>query len=305
MLSVIFAVLAAAGNAVASVLQRSAARKYQNSDDRGIRLVWHLLHRPPWLGGIAAMMIGFVFQVLALATGPIIVVQPILVLELGFTLLLTTVVFGTRLGRPEWVAVAGMSVGLALLLAGLYPTGGNAGSASALGWTIGSAVTLAVVGVLLVLAHRGEHDRKTAYFGAATGIMFGFTAVLVAGATQSVHGGLPGLFTTWQVWGVVVVGPASFFLLQRTLESGRLVAAQPPMTLANPLVAVAWGLLVFGEQARSGGWIAADLIGAGLVTVSTVALARSALFHDAGHRRDADSQDAPRTARNTGNRQAR
>jgi NADPH:quinone reductase-like Zn-dependent oxidoreductase len=59
------------------------------------------------------------------ATGPILLIQPILVIELAFTLLLSSVVFAARLRLREWVAVTGMSGGVALLLVAFAPSGGD------------------------------------------------------------------------------------------------------------------------------------------------------------------------------------
>ena len=82
-LSVSLAVLAAWANAAASVLQRKADR--EEPDDRtGLAMLWDLAHKPAWIAGIAAVIVGFLLQAGALATGPIALVQPILVLELGF-----------------------------------------------------------------------------------------------------------------------------------------------------------------------------------------------------------------------------
>lgn len=88
------------------------------------------------------------------------------------------------------------------------------------------------------------------------------------------HGGLGPVLTSWQTYAAVIAGPASFFLLQKALQAGTLVASQPGFTLVNPLVSVIWGVLVFGETARTGGWLAvAGPAGVGVVA-ATVALVR-------------------------------
>src|SRR5262249_37619119 len=151
-----------------SVLQRMAARRPAHTTSSGIGMLWDLAHQPPWLAGIGAMLCGFLLQAGALATGPIALVQPVLILELGFTLLLSAAVFHSPLHRREWAAVIGMSVGLALLLLGLGPTGGNTRAAPALTWIIGTALTLAVVVVLVLAGHHYHHSRRAEYFGIAT-----------------------------------------------------------------------------------------------------------------------------------------
>jgi drug/metabolite transporter (DMT)-like permease len=66
--------------------------------------------------------------------------------------------------------------------------------------------------------------------------------------------------------------------LQKTLQAGRLVASQPALTLANPVVSIAFGIVVFGEHFRSGTWLILALFGAALIVACTVLLARSPLL---------------------------
>lgn len=281
MLSFVLAVLAALGNAMASVLQRKADRNEPEGQAGGITLLWHLVHRPAWLGGIAAQLVAFLVQAAALSTGAIAVVQPILVLELAFTLVLASMVFHTRLHVREWTAIAGMTIGLASLLFALQPGGGDPHRASATGWSTGIAVSLALAGLFAALGYRTHGLRRAAYLGIATGIGFGFIAALVAGIGAAYGAnGIGGLFSAPQTYLVIVCGPGFFFLLQKTLQAGRLVASQPALTLTNPIVSVAFGVAVFHEHFRTGAWLILALFGAALIIASTILLTHSPLLHD-------------------------
>jgi drug/metabolite transporter (DMT)-like permease len=283
-LSLALAVFAALGNATASVLQRKADRDEPEGQATGLTLLWHLAHRPAWLGGIAALVVAFLLQAAALATGAIALVQPILVLELAFTLLLGSMVFHSRLHAREWTAITGMTVGLVSMLYALQPGGGNPTRASTAGWATGIGVSLAVAGLFVVLGYRTQGIRRAAYLGIATGIGFGFIAALVAGIGAAYSAsGVSGLFSAPQTYLVIVLGPAFFFLLQKTLQAGRLVASQPALTLTNPLVSVAFGVAVFDEHLRTGAWLLLSLFGAALIIACTVLLARSPLLHSSEH----------------------
>ena len=279
LLSVGLAVLAAAANATASVLQRKGARRQPRSIGMSPKMILGLIREPVWFGGVAAILAGFLLQAGALATGPIVLVQPVLIVELPLTLLLASVVFHNRLRRREWLAITGMSAGGAVLLVGLSPSDGSAHRAPMITWILGCAVSVGVVLVLATVGGRRKRAGRTAYLGVATGVAFGFTAALVAGVTSAYGaGGFAAVFTAWQTYAVLVAGPSGFFLLQSALRSGRLVASQPGLTLTNPLVAIGWGVAVFGEHVRVSGWIAADVLGAALVVGATILLAGSPLL---------------------------
>jgi len=291
------------GNATASVLQRKATTT-QDENASALRLILGLARTPAWIGGIAAMAVGFLLQAGALATGPISLVQPILITELSFTLLLAAAVFHRNLHRREWGAVAGMSIGLVVLLEALRPSGGNSYGAPLALWLLGTAITLAIVVVLIVLGFRTHGASRAAYLGVATGAGFGFTAALLSevGAAHRVAG-FVGVFTSWQTYLLIGLGPGFVFLLQKALQAGTLVASQPALTLANPIVAVGFGVAVFGEHVRSGGWLALAVLGALLIAVCTVVLARSPLLHDKPDAEQAtdsrpqhDRRTTPRTA---------
>lgn len=120
-LPVLFALLAAFSNALATVLQRRAALSVPQS--RGFRpgLVLDLLRRPVWLGGMLAVVVAGVGQAVALATGPLSLVQPLFVLELPLALLLASLLTGNRLPEVLWLAVGGVVVGLGVALASAAP----------------------------------------------------------------------------------------------------------------------------------------------------------------------------------------
>jgi len=59
------------------------------------------------------------------------------------------------------------------------------------------------------------------------------------------------VFTAWWTYLLIVSVPVGFFLLQSALQAGRLVASQPGITLANPLVAAVWGAIATAADLKS------------------------------------------------------
>ncbi|GAA3795012.1 DMT family transporter [Amycolatopsis tucumanensis] len=281
---VVLAVLAAAANAAGSVLQRQAARNEPADGHLTIRLLWDLAKQPAWGFGVTSMVAGSVLQALALAAGPIVLVQPILIGELAFVLVLTAILRRRRLGLGEWLPVAGVGGGVVVLLAALRPSGGDPLAAPAGGWLAGCLATTTLVAVLV---HRGAAvsagGRRALLLGSAAGAWFGFTAVLVSAVMAAVRDPSATVLSTWQFYAVLVAAPLGFFLLQNTLRAGSLTASQPGLTLVNPLVALLWGVAVFGENVRGGAWVLLELGAGAAIVAGTIGLARSPLL--AAHER--------------------
>jgi drug/metabolite transporter (DMT)-like permease len=82
---------------------------------------------------------------------------------------------------------------------------------------------------------------------AAAGTMFGLTTALMKAMTGTFDGGFGHLFTDWPVYAMIVAGALGMFLTQSALNVGQLIAAQPGLTLSDPLISVLWGVLAFHE----------------------------------------------------------
>lgn len=297
-------IISALLNAVASVLQRRGAKAEPESAEFSMRMFFDLVRRPTWILGIASMVTAFLLHGISISLSRIAFVQPLLVAELPFALILASFTFRMRIPRKEWLAIGLATGGLAAFVGCLAPTGGDPYKVPTTVWALGIAVTAAVVGILVLLGYRGRAEHRAALLGIATGTTFGLNSSLIAGVGASIsHGG--SLFLTWQTYGVAVVGPASFFLLQNALSAGNLVASQPGFTLTNPLVSVAWGLFIFGEQPRSGAFLIGVVVGAALITAGTILLSRSGLLDPnvaGGEERSPDQQgeggrEPPQTTR--------
>ncbi|MGH3246831.1 MAG: DMT family transporter [Trebonia sp.] len=304
----LFAVLAACANATSSVLQRKAGRRVPQGENLSLRLIGSLLHQPVWFGGILAVTIGFLLQAAALGNGQLSVVEPILVLELPFTLLLATRVFRARLHRREWGAAVAMSAGLAVMLYSLSPAGGKPQDVRWYAWAIGIGITLAFVAAMTAWGRRGPAGRgphsgqssalQAAVLAVGAGAAFGLTAALIKGVTGAFAQGLDALLTSWQLYGMIVAGVGAMFLVQSAMNAGRLVAAQPGLTLTDPIVSILWGVFVFGEQVRTGWFLLLTIVG-GLVMVGAVlVLARSPLLSGEPGRNEQQEQSHDGPARN-------
>lgn len=244
-LSVCLALLAAVGNAAASVLQRRAAA---DAGAAGAAGGWWpgLVRRRVWVWGAALLGVSGLLQALALATGPLAVVQPVMSTELLFTLVLGGLVFRRRPDRRAWWAFGAMAAGLAAFWPGgaVRRAGDRAGGGLAAGGAggrggrggAGGRGAAAAVGAAGGGAGDGDGDGVLRDGGAAEGR----AGPGAGGAGRGVRG--------WQVYAAVAVGLASFLLLQVTFRAGTLAASQPALTLGDALLSVVLGVWLFDER---------------------------------------------------------
>jgi len=123
-LAVVFALAAALSNAV-NLMTQHLASVGAPKREKGWRLAVYLVRQPLWLVGAAAAVGSFVFQALALHNGLLSVVQPVLVTELVFVLVLRRVWIHQDVAGAAWAAVLVVCVALAVFLTVAEPTGGH------------------------------------------------------------------------------------------------------------------------------------------------------------------------------------
>jgi len=278
--SVLFALLTALFNGSASVLQRIAAAAAPQSRALHLSLFGYLIRRKVWLAGIGLVILAAVCQAIALATGPIALVQPIFIIELPFTLLLASQVMHRRLPRRTWWAVILVTASLGLGLWAAAPSGGSA-HASARIWVTVLIATACFEAVVITVGVRARGNARAAALGLAAACGYSLTATLLKSAVAVLPQGAGAFFTTWQLYATAAAGVGALFLLQNALQAGSLVYVQPPLTLGDALISACYGVFVFGEDVRTGGWLlAVEILAVIAVAIGCIELSRSlALIH--------------------------
>ena len=272
-MAVLFALLGAASNATGTAFQRKAAARLTRGG--GLRLILALARQPAWLVGIAGVTGAALFQALALANGPLSLVQPLFVLELPFALMISVPLFHRRLPRSGWGAVAGVVAGLGLVLVAADPSGSGV-SAPMRRWIPMLVLCLGAVAVAVAVARPGRPPLfRAAVLGSASAISNALTAALLKSAVGTLESdGFATFLTVWQTYGFVVTGIAAVLLLENALQAGPLVASQPALTIGDATVSLFLGVFLFDESIRSGWWLLPELAGAGLVLWGVLRLTR-------------------------------
>lgn len=270
------ALAGAASFGLASAAQERAAKAVPHERALHPRLLLRLIRRPMWLAGTAGLGVGLTLQLVALAFGPLVLVQPI-----GVTSALFGAVFATAMARrrPDRVVVLGAiccAGGLAMFLSLARPTS-PADEFDPRGVLPLAAVLVVVaLAALLLSAVRGGEVRAIA-LALAAGISYGVTAGLLKVIVAEVQaGGVGAPFGHWAVYLVCVTGPPGFLLSQNAFQQGTLVSSSlAVITAVDPLAAIAVGVSWLGERmTATPPALAGEVAGAAAIVVGVAVLAR-------------------------------
>jgi drug/metabolite transporter (DMT)-like permease len=268
------AVAGAASFGLASVLQHRATKRVATSRTLDPRLLLRLARRPVWLLSIGTVLVGLALQVTALAFGPIVLVQPLLVTGVLFGAVFSALLAGRRVDRTIVLGSLACVGGLAAFLPLARPVGGTGGFAPDAELLPLAVVLGLVVLVCLLVAARYDGPPRVIALATATGVLYGVTAGLIKVVTAQVRaGGVTDPFVHPVLYVVCAVGPVGFLLSQNTFQQGALVApALAVITVVDPVVGVVIGVSWLGEQVVTTPPVLAGQAIAAAVTVAGIAV---------------------------------
>ena len=185
------AVLGAAGFGLASAAQQRATHEVAVTPTLSPRLIVELLARPMWLLGLVATIVALFFQIVALAFGPLAVVQPLLVTGVAFAAVFSALMSGHR---PDPLILLGAllcAAGLSTFLLLARPTAGSTDGDFDLlaGLPLAIALAVVVVGCIFYAATVRAPLSRVLALALATGVLYGVTAGTDEGHHRSAAGG--------------------------------------------------------------------------------------------------------------------
>lgn len=256
MVAVPCAILAACAYGAATAIEHRAARATADAGERGLRRALRLTGDRRWLAGLALDVVAVALHVTALGTGPVVLVQPCLVLALPVSL-----VVAWRLGGPPPTAAQLRSC--AWIVAGLgafFAVIGDPGDADRVGagHVLGAGAAVAALGAAALTAAAGRRPRTTAtVYGLVAGVCAGLAAVLLdaVGAAWHEQGGSAFVHPDVLV-AVAVLVPAAvagIALVQVSFQHDGIGAGYPADLTANPITAVVLGALLLHEDVPHSG----------------------------------------------------
>lgn len=275
-LAVLLALGAAFFIAVGDVIHQQSAHDVTDEPVGHLELFIRLLKDRQWWLGSLVSALGFGFQAAALGFGSVLLVQALLVTSLLFALPIHARSTGRPVSRNQWLWAALLATSVAVIVTVGNPTAGHSRAALEV-WTgviavMGPALVLCVVGARMFAGR----PAAAVLLGLVSGSLWGVFAVLIKGVVERLSHGLWAVLASPELYVAAAVAVAGTAWQQSSFRAGSLSASLPTMTVAEPVVGSALGILVLGEALRPGedGWVV--LIAAvAVMVVATAALARS------------------------------
>jgi hypothetical protein len=259
---------------VTSVAEQRSTKRVKEERTGSPKILVDLVRQPLWDIAIVGTIIGFALQVVALKYAPLAVVEPILVFDLVFAVLIAA--YLRRSADPVMLAGVGACVvGVAGFLAIARPTAGTGtvGLAEAIWLAIGA---VAAVSICLVVGQSSETLRPLG-MALATGVCYGLSAFLIKLVTsEASHGGFGHVLTNWPIYALAIAGPVGFVLNQDAFQSGTFIAPVMAIIVASdPLISIALAYALLEEKVRSSpAAIAGEIICLILMVAGIVEIAR-------------------------------
>jgi len=249
-------------------------QKIGTGNGLGLKQVIALLRRPSWVIGTALLGLAVVFQLTSLVFAPLIVVQPLGALALVITAITTARITGTPVNAQSIRAIVFCVGGIGLFVTIAAFTAGSRVITEV--QLVAVLLILAVVMIVFAILFGFLRKRfKAIFYVAGAGVLFGFVATLakvIIGRIQNLitNGLVPGQVEWLTITCVVALLLATAFgsyFVQSAYSSGPPDLVVAGLTVIDPLVAIAIGIIVLGEAATAPLWAIVGFIVAGSVAV--------------------------------------
>lgn len=263
-LSVLLSLVSAVAYAGGAIVQERVAVSSPDQEYAPLR-------RPSWWAAVALNGLGGLLHVVALAYGPLSLVQPLGALTIVFALPMAALFVGRKAGSTAWRGAIMATIGLAGLLS---LVGASESHSLSTAQRVSVAVFTGAVVATLMIAGRAAHRHpavRSVLLATASGIAFGMSSVF----TKTVAVDWDGGFSAADLPFLAVIGVfavSGLMLSQASYRGAGLAAPLAVLTVVNPVVAAAVGITMFGETFRYGTTGTALALSAGVVAAGGLIL---------------------------------
>lgn len=225
-----------------------------------------LLSRPSWVVGTLMLGLAIVFQLTSLGFSPLIVVQP-----LGAVALVITAVVNARVSKVPLnmasvraIVLCVGGVGVFVLVAAFNAVDKSIRTSQLITILVILAVVLLVFVVAFAVFHR---TARAIFYILGAGVVYGFVATLAKVVLNRIKYGEFDPLTVVCIVALLAATGLGAYFVQNAYSSGPPDLVVAGLTVVDPLVAVAIGIVVLGEAQYAEPWAIPVFIAAGVAAI--------------------------------------
>ena len=231
---------------MAAVLQGLATADPHDAGGVDPHLLLRLARKPVFLASLALNLLGFGLHVTALQSLPLFLAQAVIASSVAFTALLSVRVFGLPLNTGQWLSVAAVVVGLAIL----GPTAEtNDAVAGGTGEALALLATVVVAGLASVGAARLPDAVAPLVLGLLAGVAYGVVALSARLLPDLSVGVLASSLATYVL---VLAGCVAFLLYSTAMQRGSVTTTTAALVITQTAVPALVGVLLLGDRVKDG-----------------------------------------------------
>jgi drug/metabolite transporter (DMT)-like permease len=237
-----------------------------NKAGLSLRQLTRLLGRPAWVIGTVMLGLAIVLQLISIGIAPLIVVQPLGAIALVITAIVNSRTYGVKLDHRSIRAIALCvgGVGLFVTIAAFTATERPINQTQLF-------IILGMLGaiiVLLAVAFAVLRKRfRAIFYILAAGVLYGFVATLAKVVINRVKTEQFDMLTLLCVLVLLAATALGAYFVQTAYSVGSPDLVIAGLTVVDPLVAVAIGILVLGEASQAPLWAVIAFVISGIIAV--------------------------------------
>jgi drug/metabolite transporter (DMT)-like permease len=266
-----FALIGAVLMSVGAQLQHRGVGKvgHANQADTGaldVKQLFSLLKRPSWMTGTLLLGLAIVFQLIALAFSPLIVVQPIGAVALVITAILNARVSHIKLNKGSIIAIglAVGGIGLFVSIAAMTAVNAPITDTELIQILIILGVVLLAFGILYIIYRK---HLSALYYIVGAGVLYGFVATLAKVVLTSVIQNNMTALSWVCLVALLAASALGALFVQNAYSSGPPDLVIAGLTVIDPIVAVAIGITILDEASQAPSWAIGAFVVAGVIAV--------------------------------------
>ncbi|MFD9904412.1 DMT family transporter [Streptomyces sp. NPDC059063] len=264
-LSVLLSLVSAVAYAGGAILQEQVAATAAEQQYAPLR-------RGAWWVAVVLNGLGGLLHVVALAFGPLSLVQPLGALTIVFALPMAAVFVRRKAGATAWRGAIMATVGLAGMLSLTRATDSQSlADAERVVLALGTGGAVVALMLLAHAAHRHPAVRSV-LLATAAGIAFGISSVFTKTVAVDWDAHEPLLRQVPSLAVIAILAVSGLLLSQASYRGAGLAAPLSTVTVVNPVIAAAVGLTLFGESFRYGTTGTAVALACGVVAAGGLIL---------------------------------